>query len=135
MIDALSHIGLCELPNEWDGKTIWLKAIALVHTSNGIMSYVCMAKDAISLKDKVVMTFGDTGAIMRIETIYPYEFLRDEFSPIFTSKKKEERIEYLVRICPEREEEFRAMNFKTLEEEVVKVSINAQIEHDKKHKR
>lgn len=135
MIDALSHSGLCELPNEWDGKTIWLKAIALVHTSNGIMSYVCMAKDSRTLKDKIVMTFGDTGAIMRVESIYPYEFLRDEFNPTFTSKKKDERIEYLVRIRPEREDEFRTMNFKTLEDEVIKVSINAQIEHDKKYKR
>lgn len=79
LVKALSECALKELPNIWDGKNIWIRALAKVKKYDGSESFV-MAKN-IDGKYRIVKDFGTTSAIHSILEYYPYEYLESCFIP------------------------------------------------------
>lgn len=131
LVDALAYCSIPRLPEKDDGQGYWLKAIAKVVKSNAIPYYVYVERDENTLEPRIAKDFGDCLAIMRIEEYYPFYFLKPQFLPIFETKKKEERVNYLCSIVPHPREEFEKMSMKELTNVVYLVAINRQKNFEK----
>lgn len=105
--EALNYARLHKLPDEWDGKTPFVKAIGLVSRSSGIQSYVILRMDG-SGKQFVVKDWG-IDAVKRIDTVYPYIYVDSQFMPRFTPGHEEDRYEYIARISNKSVDEVRQM--------------------------
>lgn len=119
-MDALSYCDLRHLPQEDTKEFVWLKALALVSKSDGTKSYVLLVKD-LRGEAKVVKDFGNISVIKTIETIYPFALLDERYMPTFTTKTKDERIEWLQRMgCSE---DLSSANMKELNKRVLNTAM------------
>lgn len=97
LIECLAYCDLRDLPKEWDGENVYLKAIALVAKSDGSKSYAYMQK-YINGNDRIIKDFGHIASIKNIEKIYPFLYLDARFMPDFKTNAKSERIEWLEKM-------------------------------------
>lgn len=72
--ECLAYCGISELPPaiDIDCKMLWVKAIAIVHKSNGRRSLAVMFRNE-RFESYFVKSFGSTAAIVRVESIHPYK--------------------------------------------------------------
>lgn len=131
LVDALAYCSLPRLPEKDNGDGYWLKAIAKVVKSNAIPYYVCVERDKETLEPKISKDFGDCLAIMRIEEYYPYDYLKPQFLPVFETKKKEERVNYLASLVPHSRDQIEAMTMKELTTAIYVVAIKRQDNFEK----
>ena len=97
LINCLSYLGLKNLPNEWDKENVWLLAVGLISKRDGTSNYVALKKDENG-NPKIVKDFGNIATLVRIEEVYPYMYLDERYIPMFKTKTKDERIEWLQKM-------------------------------------
>lgn len=71
---ALESVGLRSLPKKHTAsdRDLWVRGIALVSKCGGIHNYVLVENEG---EAKITRDFGACRAILKIEEIYPYDFL------------------------------------------------------------
>lgn len=77
---ALSAAPLTALPKIWDGTDkdgYWIRAICLVLKRDASQSYTLALRDARG-KVRQVRDFGHIGAISRVLSVYPYDYLDEQ---------------------------------------------------------
>lgn len=94
LTSVLRYTRLRELPQEDNGKNVWIMAIVRVRKSDGSTNYAVADKDADG-KMRIMKDFGSVCSIFSIDNIYPFAYLGVEYMPVFKTQKKEERIEWL----------------------------------------
>lgn len=130
LISALSYCSLRELPPVDDGNDYWLEALARVAYNNGSNGYVYVKRNETTLELEVKKTFCDSLGIAIILEYYPFEFLRNEFNPKLD--KKDDKIKYLSSLTTVEDKLYAKMNNATLDEEIIRLGIKMQKEHDNK---
>lgn len=125
LIECLKWCQVPSLPDADDKENIWIKAIALVKKEDGTESYVAMTKDK-QLKNKMIKDFGTVSMIHEIVEIYPYSYLSAAFMPEFKTRKKEERINYLL-AHDKSLQGLDELSLKELDKMVVNIAIKNQI--------
>lgn len=132
LIECLKWCQVPALPDVDDKENIWIKAIALVKKGDGTESYVAMAKDK-DLKNKMIKDFGTVSMIHEVVEVYPYSYLSAAYMPEFKTRKKEERINYLL-AYDKKLEDLEELSLKELDKMVVNVAIKNQIFNEQKLK-
>lgn len=102
LTSVLRYTRLRELPQEDNGKNVWIMAIVRVRKSDGSTNYAVADKDADG-KMRIMKDFGSVCSIFSIDNIYPFAFLGVEYMPVFKTQKKEERIEWLNKNVAQRD--------------------------------
>lgn len=102
LTSVLRYTRLRELPQEDNGKNVWIMAIVRVRKSDGSTNYAVADKDADG-KMRIMKDFGSVCSIFSIDNIYPFAFLGVEYMPVFKTQKKEERIEWLNKNSSQRD--------------------------------
>lgn len=125
LITALSSLSLRELPEEYNGEDVWIKALALVEKNTGEKCFVSLSKDPYTLTNKVTRDFGSTGSITKYISIHPYLYLSDNFMPKFRDKNKDSRVEYLKRL--DRNVVWSKKTLKELNETIIGFAIMMQL--------
>lgn len=74
LFDCLEFCKVAQLPEAWDNKSIWLKAIAKVQKYDG-NSYYCYIERDNEGKQSIVRDFGSIYAILKTEEVYPLLYL------------------------------------------------------------
>lgn len=94
LFDALNHLRLTEMPDEYnpDSGNIWVKSLVRVQKRDTSISY------AIALNDgrggyKFIKDFGRTYQIIKVLNNYPLAFLEKRDMPSF--RKQDDFIEFL----------------------------------------
>jgi hypothetical protein len=119
LLKALSYCALPELPEAWDGGSVWIEALAKVVKQNGEESF-CLAKRSNGGQYKLVKDFGSTSMIYKVKEYYPFSYLQTNYMP--SVETREECISYLMY---NRVAEFEELDKKTYEELVNMVVDNA----------
>lgn len=132
LLECLSWCSVRKLPEEWDKKNVYIKAIGKVKKADGTISYVAIQKDKNG-KDKMVKDFGTISAIREVAEIYPYLYLDAMYLPTFRGQKKEDRISMLSNLYKDRD--FSQMSLKELDREVLNYAIQMHLmaEKNKSH--
>lgn len=102
LTSVLRYTRLRELPQEDNGKNVWIMAIVRVRKSDGSTNYAVADKDADG-KMRIMKDFGSVCSIFSIDNIYPFAYLGVEYMPVFKTQKKEERIEWLNKNSSQRD--------------------------------
>lgn len=102
LTSVLRYARLRELPQEDNGKNVWIMAIVRVRKSDGSTNYAVADKDADG-KMRIMKDFGSVCSIFSIDNIYPFAYLGVEYMPVFKTQKKEERIEWLNKNSAQRD--------------------------------
>ncbi len=132
LIQALNYAHLHELPDKWDNKSLWIKAIGLVTRRNGgVQSYVILRREA----DGRICTIKDFSldAIRSIDEVYPYIYIDSQFLPKFTTQQRDEKHEYIARISGKSIEEVKNMSAKQQKEIMVGYAMKIQLNNEPKH--
>lgn len=124
LLDALSFCDLRQLPEEDKKEFIWVRALGLVEKVNGTSNYVVLRANSVT-DYSIVKDFGSTAAIVRVTSVYPYEFLDSKFLPDFKGAKKEERINWLLRNGVQKN--LTTLSIKELDKECANLAINKQL--------
>lgn len=132
LIECLKWCQVPALPEVDDKENIWIKAIALVKKEDGTESYVAMTKDK-ELKDKMIKDFGTVSMIHEIIEVYPYSYLSAAYMPEFKTRKKEERINYLL-AHDNTLQGLEELSLKQLDKMVVNIAIKNQIFYEQNFK-
>lgn len=120
LTSVLRYTRLRELPQEDNGKNVWIMAIVRVRKSDGSTNYAVADKDAEG-KMRIMKDFGSVCSIFSIDNIYPFAFLGVEYMPVFKTQKKEERIEWLNKNAAQRD--YTGFTLKELD----KIILNNQV--------
>ena len=119
LVDALSFCSIRELPQEWDGKKEWIKAVALVTKRNGTKAYVALGKGKNG-EIKLVKDFGVPSVVACFDHIYPYLYVQSAAMPQFKTNTKAERLDWLYINDPDGEYS-EEMSMKEIKEAIVYV--------------
>lgn len=120
LIDALAYCDLRALPKEDSKEYVWIKALALVSKIDGTKGYVLAVKNEQGAP-RIVKDFGTLAAIKSIDKFYPFALLDEKFMPVFNSRGKEERVEWLKLM--DRKLDFDNMTVKELNKEIVNTAV------------
>lgn len=120
LTSVLRYTRLRELPQEDNGKNVWIMAIVRVRKSDGSTNYAVADKDADG-KMRIMKDFGSVCSIFSIDNIYPFAYLGVEYMPVFKTQKKEERIEWLNKNAAQRD--YTGFTLKELD----KIILNNQV--------
>lgn len=132
LLDALAYCSLPRLPEVDNGEDVWIKALAKVVKSNGIEYYVYVERDINTLEPRIVRDFGDVLSIAKVVEYYPFSFLKTKFMPTFKDDSEDARIKYLAKFGLNTEEEYKVMTVEQMDEEIIKIAIRRQLEHEAK---
>ena len=129
LCDALAYCGLKSLPEADNKKDVWIRAIAKVLKMDGIEYFVYMEKDK-QLKPNVMVDFGSVTPIVKVVEVYPYSFLKASYMPTFSTKKREESFDFLVR--KRRGIDYSAYTLRELDLEITLIAIQDQLDMEKR---
>ena len=129
LTSVLRYARLRELPQEDNGKNVWILAVVRVRKSDGTTNYAIADKDAEG-KIRIMKDFGSVCSIFSIDNIYPYAYLGVEYMPVFKTQKKEERIEWLNRNAPKRD--YTGLTLKELDKTILNNQVLLAIKNFKK---
>lgn len=124
LLDCLKWAGVPRLPEVDDKENIWIRAIALVQKADGSQSYVVMGRDDV-LEHTYIKDFGNISLIREVLSIHPYDFLVEANMPMFKTKKREERIEWLKKFI--KDKDFESMSLKELDKRVAALAMKSQL--------
>lgn len=85
LMECLSLSRMTELPKEWDGKKIWLKAIVRVLKCDNSCNYALAENDGRN-KPEIKRDFGNMARIVKIEAIYPTYYMSENQKPDLRNK-------------------------------------------------
>lgn len=94
LLSTLAYCSEKELPSEWDGKHVWISAIALIHKKDGC-SYYGLVKRGDYGKPILVKDFGGLSSVMEIAKIYPYEYLDEEYEEKYKCNTKNRKTTFI----------------------------------------
>lgn len=89
LVEALSAAHLSELPKPLPAtshETVWLRAIALVTKCNSKRNYIVAHNDGKG-GISVVHDFGSVAQIRKVDAIYPFEYLSEDYIPPMRNKR------------------------------------------------
>ena len=96
LMRCLTDTGLRTLPEAWDGKTPFIRAVAKVLKCDGSENYVLVKRSEGEYR--VVRDYGYISAIHSVEEYYPYEYLEKSFIPKEVKfEKKETKIAAILK--------------------------------------
>lgn len=85
LMECMSLSRMTELPKEWDGKRIWLKAIVKVSKCDNSKNYALAENDGRN-KPYILRDFGNCARIVSIDNIYPTYYLVENQKPDLRNK-------------------------------------------------
>ena len=132
LLDALAYCSLPRLPEVDNGEDVWIKALAKVVKSNGIEYYVYVERDIETLEPRIVRDFGDVLSIAKVVDYYPFSFLKAKFMPTFKDDSTDAKVKYLAKFGLNAVDEYKAMTLEQMDEEIIKIAIRQQLEHETK---
>lgn len=124
LLNCLSWCSVRQLPEEWDKKNVYIKAIAKVIKSDGSISYVAIQKDKNG-EDKYIKDFGNIAMIRQVLSIHPYLYLDAMYMPTFKGNSKNEKIAYLS--AHDRTTDYSQMTAKELDKAILNVAIQKHL--------
>lgn len=124
LLDCLSWCSVRQLPDEWDNKNVYIKAIAKVMRADGSISYVAVKKDKNG-EDKIIKSFGNISMIKKILAVYPYLYLDAVYMPTFKGNSKAEKISYLSTL--NKNVDYSKKSVKELDKAIISVAIQKQL--------
>lgn len=127
LMEALSYCSISKLPPKDDGSKLWVRALASIVKIDCSKSYAYVEVNPETLEPRLIKVFGSPKSIARIESYHPFDFIGDKLLPKFNTQKKDERIIFLSRKMPHREEEFKAMTLAKLEKEIKSYVIKQKL--------
>lgn len=124
LLDCLSWCSVRQLPEEWDSKNVYIKAIAKVMRADGSISYVAVKKDKNG-DDKIIKSFGNISMIKKILAVYPYLYLDAVYMPTFKGNSKAEKVSYLSAL--NKNVDYSKKSVKELDKAIISVAIQKQL--------
>lgn len=124
LLDCLSWCSVRQLPEEWDSKNVYIKAIAKVMRADGSISYVAVKKDKNG-DDKIIKSFGNISMIKKILAVYPYLYLDAVYMPTFKGNSKTEKVSYLSAL--NKNVDYSKKSVKELDKAIISVAIQKQL--------
>lgn len=85
LMECMSLSRMTELPKEWDGKRIWLKAIVKVSKCDNSKNYALADNDGRN-KPAIKRDFGNMARIVNIDAIYPTYYMSENQKPDLRNK-------------------------------------------------
>lgn len=85
LMECMSLSRMTELPKEWDGKRIWLKAIVKVSKCDNSKNYA-LAENNGRNKPSIMRDFGNMARIVSIDAIYPTYYMSENQKPDLRNK-------------------------------------------------
>ena len=132
LVEALSFCGVRELPEEFKGKEVWIKAIGLVSKVDGGQSYVYLERGELGASN-IKKDFGTLSPIVKIDKIYPYLYLSEDEVPKFSKENKGEKTSWLV-ARGYNEEELSTKTPQQINKLVIDECVKAALNKDKMNK-
>ena len=132
LVEALSFCGVRELPEEFKGKEVWIKAIGLVSKVDGSQSYVYLERGELGASN-IKKDFGTLSPIVKIDKIYPYLYLSEDEVPKFSKENKGEKTSWLV-ARGYSEEELSTKTPQQINKLVIDECVKAALNKDKMNK-
>lgn len=132
LVEALSFCGVRELPEEFKGKEVWIKAIGLVSKVDGSQSYVYLERGKLGASN-IKKDFGTLSPIVKIDKIYPYLYLSEDEVPKFSKENKGEKTSWLV-ARGYNEEELSTKTPQQINKLVIDECVKAALNKDKMNK-
>lgn len=124
LLDCLSWCSVRQLPEEWDSKNVYIKAIAKVMRADGSISYVAVKKDKNG-DDKIIKSFGNISMIKKILAVYPYLYLDAVYMPTFKGNSKTEKVSYLSAL--NKNVDYSKKSVKELDKAIISEAIQKQL--------
>ena len=128
LLNCLSWCSVRQLPDEWDKKNVYIKAIAKVMKADGSISYVAIKKDSKG-EDMFVKDFGSISMIRKVLAIYPYLYLDAMYMPTFKSNSKAEKVAYLQ--SHNKNVDYSQMTGKELDKAILAVAIQKHLNSER----
>ena len=132
LVEALSFCGVRELPEEFKGKEVWIKAIGLVSKVDGSQSYVYLERGELGASN-IKKDFGTLSPIVKIDKIYPYLYLSEDEVPKFSKENKGEKASWLI-ARGYNEEELSTKTPQQINKLVIDECVKAALNKDKMNK-
>ena len=132
LVEAISFCGVRELPEEFKGKEVWIKAIGLVSKVDGSQSYVYLERGELGASN-IKKDFGTLSPIVKIDKIYPYLYLSEDEVPKFSKENKGEKTSWLV-ARGYNEEELSTKTPQQINKLVIDECVKAALNKDKMNK-
>ena len=132
LVEALSFCGVRELPEEFKGKEVWIKAIGLVSKVDGSQSYVYLERGELGASN-IKKDFGTLSPIVKIDKIYPYLYLSEDEVPKFSKENKGEKTSWLI-ARGYNEEELSTKTPQQINKLVIDECVKAALNKDKMNK-
>lgn len=85
LMECMSLSRMTELPKEWDGKRIWLKAIVKVSKCDNSKNYALAENDGRN-NPFIKRDFGNMARIVNIDAIYPTYYMAENQKPDLRNK-------------------------------------------------
>lgn len=124
LLNCLSWCSVRQLPEKWDKKNVYIKAIAKVMKADGSISYVALQKDNKG-DDKYVKDFGSVAVIRKVLEVYPYLYLDAMYMPTFKGNSKGEKITYLS--SHNKNIDYSQMSGKELDKAILSIAIQKHL--------
>ena len=124
LLDCLWWCSVRQLPEDWDSKNVYIKAIAKVMRADGSISYVAVKKDKNG-DDKIIKSFGNISMIKKILAVYPYLYLDAVYMPTFKGNSKTEKVSYLSAL--NKNVDYSKKSVKELDKAIISVAIQKQL--------
>ena len=127
LLECLSWCSVRQLPEAWDNKNVYIKAIGKVMKADGSISYVAIQKDDNG-DDRFIKDFGSVSMIRQVLGVYPYLFLDAVFMPTFKGNSKNEKMAYLKSV--NKDKDYSSMNGKELDKAILGIAIQKHLKSE-----
>lgn len=126
--EVMTDTGLMEPPVSDAGTVVWTLAVGLALKSDASRSLVLLRRDLYDVYH-VVKNYGSVAAVVKIEGVYPYEWLDDRY--VYYTENYKDALAYLkdrgvsVRV---------GMKWEEVRKELINLGIKKQFDINRKNK-
>lgn len=126
--EVMNDTGLMEPPIRDTGRVVWTEAVGVALKSDASRSLVLLRRNLYDVYH-VVKTYGSVAAVVKIEGVYPYEWLDDKY--VYYTENYKDALAFLkdkgvsVRV---------GMKWDEVRKELINLGIKKQFEIIKKKK-
>lgn len=129
LMECLAWCSLKELPNEDEGKEVYIAAVIKVLKADATVSYAVVKRD-IDGTDKIIKDFGSCAVIREVLGKYPYKYLNAEYMPKLKDFTRKSMVNYLARTMQKTADEFDGNTDKELFNILVARAMEKQLKKD-----
>lgn len=129
LMECLAWCSLKELPNEDEGKEVYIAAVIKVLKADATVSYAVVKRD-IDGTDKIIKDFGSCAVIREVLGKYPYKYLNAEYMPKLKDFTRKSMVNYLARSMQKTADEFDGNTDKELFNILVARAMEKQLKKD-----